>query len=72
MGCSAVGCGRLGRLGGLGGCRGAPTGQQQVVGLQRRRRPGVLRPIAGTDGLVVVTYQADPSSPDADALARLL
>ncbi|GAA1114917.1 helix-turn-helix transcriptional regulator [Kribbella jejuensis] len=41
-----------------------------VVGSLSLRRQSLS--VAGADGLVVITYHAEPSSPDADALARLL
>lgn len=41
-----------------------------VVGSLTLRRQSLS--IAGTDGLVIITYHATPSSPDAEALARLL
>ena len=41
-----------------------------VVGPLSLRRQSLS--VAGADGLVVITYHAEPSSPSADALARLL
>ncbi|NUR98560.1 MAG: helix-turn-helix domain-containing protein [Kribbellaceae bacterium] len=41
-----------------------------IVGPLSLRRQSLS--VAGADGLVVITYHAEPSSADADALARLL